>query len=102
MHAGSSLFRQDAIPKKRGPKTDVLEALLKRVNGLEKRLKDEQKSASPEGESSSPSTNAPQIAPQDETEVGNIMLSQKRPFGAQRQRTHVEKKQLKRWRQTGY
>ncbi|KAK3722654.1 hypothetical protein LTR37_002224 [Vermiconidia calcicola] len=31
----------DAIPKKRGPKTDVLEALLKRVNGLEKRLKDE-------------------------------------------------------------
>ncbi|GAB7361535.1 hypothetical protein MBLNU230_g1589t1 [Neophaeotheca triangularis] len=31
----------DAVPKKRGPKTDVLEALLKRVNGLEKRLKDE-------------------------------------------------------------
>lgn len=41
---------QDAIPKKRGPKTDVLEALLKRVNGLEKRLKDEQKSSSPERE----------------------------------------------------
>lgn len=38
----------DAIPKKRGPKTDVLEALLKRVNGLEKRLKDERKSDSPE------------------------------------------------------
>lgn len=33
----------DATPKKRGPKTDVLEALLKRVNGLEKRLKDENK-----------------------------------------------------------
>ncbi|THX17642.1 hypothetical protein D6D17_02451 [Aureobasidium pullulans] len=33
----------DAVPKKRGPKTDVLEALLKRVNGLEKRLKDEGK-----------------------------------------------------------
>jgi hypothetical protein len=32
---------KDATPKKRGPKTDVLEALLKRVNGLEKRLKDE-------------------------------------------------------------
>ena len=31
----------DAVPKKRGPKTDVLEALLKRVDGLEKRLKDE-------------------------------------------------------------
>ena len=33
----------DAVPKKRGPKTDVLEALLKRVNGLEERLKDEKK-----------------------------------------------------------
>ena len=31
------------MPKKRGPKTDVLEALLKRVNGLEKRLKDDDK-----------------------------------------------------------
>ncbi|KAL2816107.1 type I 3-dehydroquinase-domain-containing protein [Aspergillus granulosus] len=31
----------DAVPKKRGPKTDVLEALLKRVDGLEKRLQDE-------------------------------------------------------------
>ncbi|KAM4065972.1 fungal specific transcription factor [Hirsutella rhossiliensis] len=30
----------DAIPKKRGPKTDVLEALLKRVDGLEAKLKD--------------------------------------------------------------
>ncbi|KIW05363.1 uncharacterized protein PV09_03879 [Verruconis gallopava] len=29
----------DAVPKKRGPKTDVLEALLKRVDGLEKRLR---------------------------------------------------------------
>lgn len=29
----------DAIPKKRGPKTDVLEALLRRVDGLERRLK---------------------------------------------------------------
>ena len=37
----------DAVPKKRGPKTDVLEALLKRVDGLEKRLKDEKKSTSP-------------------------------------------------------
>ncbi|KAL2131503.1 hypothetical protein VTI74DRAFT_4945 [Chaetomium olivicolor] len=31
----------DAVPKKRGPKTDVLEALLKRVDGLEARLKDQ-------------------------------------------------------------
>lgn len=34
----------DAVPKKRGPKTDVLEALLKRVDGLEKRLHSEGKS----------------------------------------------------------
>ncbi|KAL5000647.1 type I 3-dehydroquinase-domain-containing protein [Aspergillus recurvatus] len=33
--------RKDAVPKKRGPKTDVLEALLKRVDGLEKRLQDD-------------------------------------------------------------
>ncbi|KAA6410211.1 MAG: hypothetical protein FRX48_05632 [Lasallia pustulata] len=32
----------DAIPKKRGPKTDVLEALVKRVDGLEKQLRHEQ------------------------------------------------------------
>lgn len=34
----------DAVPKKRGPKTDVLDALLKRVDGLEKRLVSEGKS----------------------------------------------------------
>jgi len=37
----------DAVPKKRGPKTDVLEALLKRVDGLEKKLRDEKKTHSP-------------------------------------------------------
>ncbi|KAJ9192144.1 transcriptional regulator family: Fungal Specific TF [Paecilomyces variotii] len=37
----------DATPKKRGPKTDVLEALLKRVDGLEKRLQEERTPASP-------------------------------------------------------
>lgn len=36
-----SLKPSDAVPKKRGPKTDVLEALLKRVDGLERRLKEE-------------------------------------------------------------
>lgn len=46
----------DAVPKKRGPKTDVLEALLKRVDGLERRLKDEKKSHSPSNESG-PSAN---------------------------------------------
>ncbi|PKY01902.1 putative fungal-specific transcription factor [Aspergillus campestris IBT 28561] len=41
-----------AIPKKRGPKTDVLEALLKRVDGLEKRLQDDSHPLSPESSSS--------------------------------------------------
>ena len=40
----------DAVPKKRGPKTDVLEALLRRVDGLERRLKDEKNSDSPNEE----------------------------------------------------
>lgn len=40
----------DAVPKKRGPKTDVLEALLKRVDGLEKRLHNEAKSETQEKE----------------------------------------------------
>ncbi|KAH7030738.1 fungal-specific transcription factor domain-containing protein [Microdochium trichocladiopsis] len=48
----------DAVPKKRGPKTDVLEALLKRVDGLEARLKHEKKSGSEsnadDGQSASP------------------------------------------------
>lgn len=35
----------DAIPKKRGPKTEVLEELLKRVSGLEKRLLEEQEAS---------------------------------------------------------
>ena len=45
------LMIADAVPKKRGPKTDVLEALLKRVNGLEERLKDETKVESDSGTS---------------------------------------------------
>jgi hypothetical protein len=49
----TDLISADAVPKKRGPKTDVLEALLKRVDGLEKRLKDEKKSNSSINESSS-------------------------------------------------
>jgi hypothetical protein len=49
----------DAVPKKRGPKTDVLEALLKRVDGLERRLKDEKKAHSDHspGNDSGPSAN---------------------------------------------
>lgn len=40
--AESTEREADAIPKKRGPKTDVLEALVKRVDGLEKQLRHEQ------------------------------------------------------------
>jgi len=51
----------DAVPKKRGPKTDVLEALLKRVDGLEARLKD--KKADPDAESSeNAAANAPEAS----------------------------------------
>ncbi|RYP65047.1 hypothetical protein DL769_006457 [Monosporascus sp. CRB-8-3] len=46
-----------AVPKKRGPKTDVLEALLKRVDGLEARLKDQKNSdTSPTTDETSPTT----------------------------------------------
>ena len=45
---GHQLTHQlDAVPKKRGPKTDVLEALLKRVDGLEAKLREKNASASP-------------------------------------------------------
>ncbi|TGJ81665.1 hypothetical protein E0Z10_g7106 [Xylaria hypoxylon] len=43
-----------AVPKKRGPKTDVLEALLKRVDGLEAQLKDQKKTGD-----TSPTTEGP-------------------------------------------
>jgi len=60
------------VPKKRGPKTDVLEALLKRVDGLERRLKDEKKSSSESNEGSagdkeSPNSDTKPKRPQLET-----------------------------------
>lgn len=39
----------DAVPKKRGPKTEVLEELLKRVSGLEKQLQQEKDTRSDSG-----------------------------------------------------
>jgi hypothetical protein len=42
-----ALTSVDAVPKKRGPKTDVLEALLKRVDGLEAKLKEKNATESP-------------------------------------------------------
>ncbi|KAI0134607.1 fungal transcriptional regulatory-like protein [Xylariales sp. AK1849] len=46
----------DAVPKKRGPKTDVLEALLKRVDGLEQRLKEKK------SDDASPTTEEPSLS----------------------------------------
>lgn len=49
----------DAVPKKRGPKTDVLDALLKRVDGLEAKLREknaEQTSPTTSGEPSDSKT----------------------------------------------
>lgn len=48
----------DAVPKKRGPKTDVLEALLKRVDGLEQKLKEKNGT---EGASSPVAETAPSV-----------------------------------------
>ncbi|KAK5171071.1 uncharacterized protein LTR77_004215 [Saxophila tyrrhenica] len=59
----------DAVPKKRGPKTDVLEALVKRVNGLEKRLKDEGK---PDSEGDSPEDDGEARAEGDEHADGVV------------------------------
>ncbi|KAI1081048.1 fungal-specific transcription factor domain-containing protein [Whalleya microplaca] len=52
----------DAVPKKRGPKTDVLEALLKRVDGLEAQLKDQKRPGD-----ISPSTEEPPPTAADDT-----------------------------------
>ncbi|KAI1502633.1 fungal-specific transcription factor domain-containing protein [Biscogniauxia marginata] len=52
----------DAVPKKRGPKTDVLEALLKRVDGLEAQLKDQKKP------DASPSTEGPPPVSAEDTD----------------------------------
>ncbi|KAK3327141.1 fungal-specific transcription factor domain-containing protein [Cercophora scortea] len=54
----------DAVPKKRGPKTDVLEALLKRVDGLEARLKKEKT------ESGTPTTENDPIVITDDSPPG--------------------------------
>lgn len=57
----------DAVPKKRGPKTDVLEALLKRVDGLEAKLKEK----NAEGESSKLGESAlTEVDDDDDTDAG--------------------------------
>jgi hypothetical protein len=50
IHSSVCRYRSDhvdAVPKKRGPKTDVLQTLVKRVDGLEKRLHDDNSPVSP-------------------------------------------------------
>ncbi|OAQ99087.1 hypothetical protein LLEC1_02567 [Akanthomyces lecanii] len=53
----------DAVPKKRGPKTDVLEALLKRVDGLEAKLKE--KNAEDGTDTGAESSEAPSAEPEE-------------------------------------
>ncbi|KAH6959883.1 fungal-specific transcription factor domain-containing protein [Ilyonectria sp. MPI-CAGE-AT-0026] len=56
----------DAVPKKRGPKTDVLEALLKRVDGLEAKLREKN-----DDDTSPTVTNAPTSAKRDASGSGS-------------------------------
>lgn len=69
----------DAVPKKRGPKTDVLEALLKRVDGLEAQLKEKKEQPTTPTTESTPlaaaaaaaaSTPARSAGPQGDDESG--------------------------------
>ncbi|SPJ76143.1 related to nitrate assimilation regulatory protein nirA [Fusarium torulosum] len=56
----------DAVPKKRGPKTDVLEALLKRVDGLEAKLREKG-----EDDVSLATTNLPGVGKGEASESGS-------------------------------
>ncbi|KAL1304785.1 hypothetical protein AAFC00_003718 [Neodothiora populina] len=53
----------DAIPKKRGPKTDVLEALVKRVNQMEKALEAEGKAIPPHEDATATDTASESVKP---------------------------------------
>jgi hypothetical protein len=92
----------DAVPKKRGPKTDVLEALLKRVDGLEKRLRtegerpDSQSPSTPtkeavlealkSGEDSPP--NAPRTVPELAPSVSHVGAANGAPAVVQSSEAH--------------
>ncbi|KAL2196125.1 fungal transcriptional regulatory-like protein [Corynascus similis CBS 632.67] len=75
----------DAVPKKRGPKTDVLEALLKRVDGLEARLKDK-KAESGAGSSESAVVDAPEASTSTQPAV-NTAVGVKTDVGRESQDT---------------
>ncbi|KAF4463904.1 hypothetical protein FALBO_9267 [Fusarium albosuccineum] len=57
----------DAVPKKRGPKTDVLEALLKRVDGLEAKLREKG-----EDDASPTASNAPGSGKAEPSSTGSL------------------------------
>lgn len=57
----------DAVPKKRGPKTDVLEALLKRVDGLEAKLKEKKEQPGSPTAESGPATSVAAPVPVTQT-----------------------------------
>jgi hypothetical protein len=61
----------DAVPKKRGPKTEVLESLLKRVDELEKKLPHEKKTVNLTTATSTNSKKraAPSVSPPLDTAV---------------------------------
>lgn len=55
------------MPKKRGPKTDVLEALLKRVDGLEAKLKEKKEQPGSPTAESDPATSVAAPVPVTQT-----------------------------------
>lgn len=81
----------DAVPKKRGPKTDVLEALLRRVNGLEERLKDEKKEGEVDGANVSQSLELSEGQMQDPAAV---LQRREEPRPREKSRQHSHSKAL--------
>ncbi|PNY29874.1 Transcriptional regulatory protein [Tolypocladium capitatum] len=70
MNPAANLVRHaDAVPKKRGPKTDVLEALLRRVDGLEAKLKEKNAEGSSPRAGESAEDEAAEEAEADEPET---------------------------------
>lgn len=67
--------RTDAVPKKRGPKTEVLEELLKRIDGLEKRLGESEGSGGGSGDVQAgpgPSREPPLDSPESSSGCGSV------------------------------
>lgn len=71
----------DAVPKKRGPKTDVLEALLKRVDGLEAKLKEKKEQPGSPTAESGPATSVAAPVPVTQTTSSESSSSAKLNLG---------------------